>query len=269
MKQNVAKNNLMFLPACLSLFALIACGESKEKIPSTSPAADAQETASERRYTGAMEVMNSSLVTGVSGEAMLELKEAEMVAEIRMNGVSETSHRQYLFQGACPGMAADTNQDGLIDGQEARGSIGAMAIALDDNLSNGAEMGEFPSGDASGSYFYSQTGTRVDLSEFSVMVMGVGEDVTLPETVVAGEGEDARADFPIACASLLEERQDTEDNGGEDEGPILPGPTPDQGQDQGQDQTQDQGQQQQKKQQTQRQQNQKGSKDQWQDMTKL
>ncbi len=132
-------------------------------------------------------------------------------------------------------MALDTNGDGIIDGSEY--SAGDSVVwDLDDSLEDTAGESVYPTGDASGSYTYSESipqmeeavmAPDVSSGEYSIVIFGVGDSTELPETV---RGE--RADIPVACGTLEQETQD-EPQG--DEGQM-----PDQGQDQGQ---QDQGQQ--------------------------
>lgn len=245
MKQRVEyrKSYLWFGP--LVLLALASCGEHIGTLQSIS--ADKQEATSTRTLSADLKSLNATLMPS-EGEAKMVVGGDSLEVEIDMRNVSESSHRQTLIRGACPGSSADTNGDGIIDGTEYE--LGDSVVwELDDSLEDTAGESVYPVGDASGQYQYSESLAQMaetmalpdfKTGEYSIVVFGADEEMELPETV-SGEA----SAIPMACG-ILEEEVTSEEP--QDDGDDMP---QDMGQDQGQQQQQQQQQQHQQGQQTQ------------------
>lgn len=244
------KSYLWFGP--LALLTVSSCGEYVGTLESAS--IDKQETTTTQTFTADLTALNADLFQS-EGEARVVAGEETFQVEIEMRNVSEGTHRQTLISGGCPTSSADTNGDGIIDGEEY--SDGESAVwDLDDSLADTTGESVYPVGDSSGQYQYSASlpqmeeavmAPDVSSGEYSIVVFGVDDETELPETV-SGE----RSDIPVACGTLQREAQDDEPQG--DEGQM-----PDMDQDQGQqDQIQHTQQQHQQQQHQQMQQTQQG-----------
>lgn len=129
----------------------------------------------------------------------------------------------------CPNINDDLNKDAYVDIQEARQAIGKMVIPFDENLDSQSEgMSDFPSTDASGKMFWSESASferlfqdlkavdanpddelmklkeeeGITLPGRIVLFQGASATNPLPETVGSTDGESRYSSLPVGCAVL-------------------------------------------------------------------
>src|SRR5690606_18702812 len=112
----------------------------------------------------------------------------------------------------CPDTSADdANGDGFLDVTEGLPSYGAIALPLDDDISN-ATPDTFPTASGSGAITYAETearaevqgafGGNVDAGSRTVVLHGVDPATNLPPTVATLTGLSAQQTLPVACATM-------------------------------------------------------------------
>lgn len=232
----------LFLGA--SLLSLAACGNNSDK--SSQPASKSLLLAQAGHYEATLAPLNTHLAGEVEGKALVKVKGDELTVEVKINGApSSIKHAQYIHVAeSCPTLSSDENKDGVIDAAEGMKSYGPIVIPLDANLETQKEaVATFPASDFSGNYFYRQsvsmakmmfdlTSKDLDSSDHiikissslglagrPIVVYGVPEDATVPESVTPFHGQTKHASLPIACGSFVKIAVDDEgssSNGGKD-----------------------------------------------------
>jgi hypothetical protein len=156
--------------------------------------------------------------TGDTFEAIVNMKYAPR--SVVLKSATYTARR-------CPNLNDDLNKDAYIDINEARVAIGKITIPFDSDLDSQAG-GSFGVSGADGKYFYQKTASferlfadlklpdenpmdqyiklgQEDGLTFPgriVIVQGLADTVTLPETVGTADGESSHQTIPVACGVL-------------------------------------------------------------------
>ena len=211
-----------------ALLSLYSCGMNGDH--SNSFTSKSLFTTEKGFYEAKLLPINSHLAGDVGGSALLKLKDDQLMVEVKVNGApSQMMHGQKIhLSDECPTLVSDTNKDGVIDAAEGMKSYGPAVIPLDFELKTQFEKEvKFPVTDFSGDYYYQQTvsvlemmkdlakvdenlsdGTvkiksRFDLEGKQVVIYGVDETVSLPDSVAALDGDSRQSSLPIACGTLI------------------------------------------------------------------
>ena len=184
--------------------------------------------AADEIYLAKFTTLNPQINGVLSGSATLYLKDKTIVAYSRhFSGYPKAWHMQNVFTGnRCPDQTDDQNGDGVIDINEAQAVVGKILIPLDGNLSSQLSGGDvFPIADDFGSYFYEQESSysaflkdlkskdpnpednvvklesyeNLNISGKAVLVQGVTDAASLPETSSTYGGRSHEQTFPIVC----------------------------------------------------------------------
>src|SRR5690606_11912032 len=161
--------------------------------------------------------LNTSVATNITSSGSLNLNGGKLLVELESDGHAPNSeHIQIIYsKSGCPLDSDDANGDGIIDYQEAIGEATELLPLTSDFSSNG----EYPSADESGKYKYQASqDSSLDKSSLEgrvIIIHGVSNSVTLPDTVQGKEGLDVHQSLPVACAVVeFEEEQTTGGTGG-------------------------------------------------------
>lgn len=137
-------------------------------------------------------------------------------------GIVHLQHFHGFAEGgessACPGLDADTNDDGIIDLIETEPAAGTTMVPFHgDPASMAIEAEGYPTADDEGAYSYEQEvslpdletafagafpGQELDFGRRVVFLHGVAEDTDLPDTVQSLGDVPAHVTLPIACGVL-------------------------------------------------------------------
>jgi hypothetical protein len=179
-------------------------------------------------FKGKLYPVNPSQTPSLRG-SLTAIYRQEFTATLRLAGARPSSlSLQGIHIGRCPDSRDDQNHDGLIDGEEGFKAFKEMIIPLDDDL-NSQHMGWgiFPVTDSFGGYIWSRVATLENLledlrmedinpyDEMSkildrslslegkvVVIRGINNLISLPDSV-AGMGRlSPHAAFPVACGKL-------------------------------------------------------------------
>lgn len=177
-------------------------------------------------YSTQLQPINGS---GVLGESAFGVNQEQILAEVLADGLAPGEHAVHVHtQDACPTVASDTNDDGVIDVLEAIAVSGEILIPMDDDLTSQLPMAGFPVATPAGLLDYVEiadleaflsdlqqadpdpddfvaklpAGGELALETRSVLVFGVSEDVELPETVATIGDASPHEMLPIACGTL-------------------------------------------------------------------
>ena len=202
------------------LLTLAACGGDSSS--SNSPSRNQLLVTEGGTYEARLLSLNEHLAGDVHGKLQLKVTGDDMNVQVRVNGApSGTTHFQSIHMSdSCPTLSMDANNDGIIDGREGAQAFGDIAVPLD--------MGNkvFPSSDAAGNYKYEQTRSVAKMmgdlklkSGFGfqgkqVVVYGVPESVTLPDSVSGNFGLSKHAAIPIACGTIIKISDGSHHDGG-------------------------------------------------------
>jgi hypothetical protein len=256
------KNKSLLVLIVLSLSSFLAsCGKNgggssspQEQQENTTPAARAAIDGSniQGSYLAPFTTINPQVVGTIPGAAHIKREDSLINVFVRVfAGSPSIAHFQNVHMGnRCPTMSDDTNGDGFIDYQEAIAVVGPVIIPLDWDISSQAAGGRsWPKAFENGSYDYLKIASfnrfwndlkdedsnktdniaklapeeGLDIAGKVVLIQGVGEHKTLPETV-AGNGRYRNIQtLPIACGVF---NPTTEEPGVEYQegipGPIAP-----------------------------------------------
>lgn len=236
MKRRVEFKKYQAYAMGLSLAALTACGPmTSAPILRAASVTEKENILDVKSYRTTFSGLNSDLPADISGHALIKFQDNQMITEVEMEGVApETLHAQNIRSGSrCPTMADDTNNDGFIDAIEGEAVYGTIHKALT----------EYPSANAAGAYFYSETvdvEAEENLNGKVIVIEGVSSDAELPETVVGSGESSAQMSLPIACGVLAMEGDTPTDEPGQPQDPIEPQTPQQQQQDQQQQHPQQQ-----------------------------
>lgn len=187
--------------------------------------ADVMET-----YLASFTPLNEKIAGKVSGSLTIHKEGDFLAAHVRVLGAApKIIHAQNIHFGqVCPTEAADLNQDGVVDIMEAHQFTGNTFIPLDGDInSQYSLLGSYPVADDWGAYVYSQIGSYTlfmqdlaaadevpddfivkpavagfNLQGKVVIIQGVAEDITLPESAESTTDLTANQTLPIACGVL-------------------------------------------------------------------
>lgn len=197
------------LSACL-LVSLVSCGSDDDDSSGSSSPQQPEEQTQEGTFTANLTAENST-VSSATGTSLFRISGDDFTARVVLGGARAATHAQHIHTGTrCPTPDDDTNNDGVVDAQEATAVYGPVLLALDNNLE--AAEGTFPQGVA---YTYNEDGSvaqiltgngidALDLEGKVVNIHGVPENVELPPTAAGG-----KANFPISCGVLTRVGGDT------------------------------------------------------------
>jgi hypothetical protein len=197
-------------------------------------------------YRATLGPLNGSVAGSPSGTATFTIIGDEVVANVDMEGVpADITHAQHVhLADSCPTAAADTNGDGFVDVLEGVPAYGPILVPLDGDIeSQSAGMNGFPSADSDGSYNWTETGSlsrmledlraedenpedataklpegeQLNLAGRHVVIHGVPQSTTLPDSVATIGDLPAHATLPIACGVIervIGQEEDTQTTGG-------------------------------------------------------
>lgn len=223
------KNVTTTIVLASALLSVAACGN---KDSSSSPKKSGTDNLiiKEGHYQATFASLNSHVAGDVTGTAMVKVKGDAMTFEVKVNGApAQIMHAQSIHVSSeCPTLAADANNDGVIDGVEGQKSYGAVVVPLDNNLKTQVEKdAKFPSADFSGNYFYRQNVSMMEmmtdltakdndltdnvvkiksalnLEGRQIVIYGVPASADLPESAAGINGQTKFASLPIACGSFV------------------------------------------------------------------
>ena len=152
-----------------------------------------------------------------TGTATVTLNGDDVAVHIEVSGVTAgTLHPQHIHAGTtCPDQSDDANTDGYVDVIEGLPKYGGILVSLDNNIDDGAAAPglNFPVADPSGSYSYSEEGSRAHIQDEietalkvgtrHVVIHGISPDgMPLPASVASLPGLPAWATLPVACGEL-------------------------------------------------------------------
>lgn len=214
-----------------SLVTLSACGAHKTTKKKTAPTKEENAQTVEGHYRVRLAPLNEHIVASVQGTGEFKIAGDEVKMQIDLSGSHPyVEHIQNIRIGKkCPEMRHDTNRDGIIDIQEARSVSGDVMVPLDADL-DFQDSGEetYPISNSEGVYRWFDTTSYIkmmddlhaeDLNDQDgivklpddkelilegrvVIIHGVSETVTLPETVSSFRGLTPQLTLPIACGRI-------------------------------------------------------------------
>jgi hypothetical protein len=182
-------------------------------------------------YQALLAPINKEVSGHLNGSLTLVREGDEFIADVRFSGGPVSSlHAQNIHIGSrCPGIEDDLNNDGFIDGTEGALVYDKIIIPLDDDLSNQWRgLGTFPVTDQYGYYFWSRAASfekmMEDLKEEDinladefiklennkslnllgkvVVIKGIPQSASLPETVSSPGKETPHQALPVACGTI-------------------------------------------------------------------
>ena len=182
-------------------------------------------------YQALLAPVNKDVSGHLNGSLTLVREQDEFIADVRFSGGPVSSlHAQSIHVGSrCPGIKDDLNNDGFIDGAEGALVYDKIIIPLDDDLSTQwIGLGTFPVTDQYGYYFWSratsfeklmkdlkdedinpndefikiENNKSLNLLGKVVVIKGVPQSTSLPETVSASGRETPHQSLPVACGII-------------------------------------------------------------------
>jgi hypothetical protein len=215
----------------LFLILLVSCGETiLGPFPNNNASALVQ-LSDKGDFQVTLAPLNTSLAGNVTSTGTLQIHGDQMTVTMAVSGSPPSIiHGQDIHIGtACPTLADDINQDGIIDVVEARARSGDIIIPLDADLSSqDAGMNGFPIAAANGNYNYAQsTSLSLMLADLNlpdtnptdeiiklpeqflsfegraVLIHGIEATTALPMTVANFPGETPASSLPIACGIIV------------------------------------------------------------------
>ena len=229
--------SLCSLATVLALSLFSSCGKNSTNEKKEAQQSGQSETTTEvaadgsniqGSYLAIFETLNGQVNGTLPGSATVLRKDDKIYFYLRLfAGMPKAWHPQGIYTGnRCPKIEDDENGDGFIDIQEAFKVIGKVIVPLDaDPGSQNGGKNFYPLGDLSGSYHYERIVNFQrffkDLKEEDkipddniaklgpdeglaiegqvIMIQGVSEETTLPETVASEGRRSAFQTLPIAC----------------------------------------------------------------------
>lgn len=228
----MAKNPLSF--SFLFLVLLLSCGKDGAK--RFTPGLDqlALEDDREGIYRAYLKPLNDH---ETKGTITVRMEQDEFVVREAIAGAPENiMHFQFIAEGPCPTMELDANGDGVLDMNEARGTLGKILIPLDSDLNSQLAGSDFgPIANPAGAIVYQRrgsvskllsdlhavdpsetdhldklpSGTELVLTGKSVIILGTKKE--LPESVSSFGPLSQKASVPIACGEFFRAKSEVED----------------------------------------------------------
>ncbi len=182
-------------------------------------------------YQAILNPLNKNIAGYLNGSLTVAREKDDVYFDVRFsNGPASSIHSQNIHLGErCPTDEEDLNHDGYIDAEEISSVVKEILIPLDDDVtSQRMGLGTFPFSDEFGNYFwsretsfeklitdlreedinlkdeYAKLGNKKSLSMLGMIIVirGVAQSTTLPETV-SGKGRlSAQQGIPIACGVI-------------------------------------------------------------------
>ena len=191
----------------ICLFLLFSCGKAVEDKNEESKLE--KEIFSEGTYSAILLPVNGKITNIIDGEVKISRYGDDFKVKVNLKNAPKGIHKQYLHNGGdCPNQVHDDNQDGYIDGHEAREAMGFILVPFDGDLSTQFRGDTFF---PSGSYSYSRsTSYYLMLSDLHLpdeiindsIVKLDTRDLTLEKRAVSIYGISSVGDIPIACGIL-------------------------------------------------------------------
>jgi len=202
------------------------------------------------RYLAKFTTLNSHVVGTIPGSAQFLREDNQLSAFVRLfAGSPSIAHFQNVHSGSrCPTLDDDTNGDGFLDIQETMNVVGPVIIPLDWDIGSQLSANRsWPKAFPNGSYEYTQVtsfnrfwndltsedrNTEDNIAKIApdegfsfegkvVIIQGVDETKTLPETVAGFQQWKNFQTLPIACGIFTPY---TEDPGVVYQEESIPGP---------------------------------------------
>lgn len=176
--------------------------------------------------------------TSLTGEVLAKVEFTKMNVQVDVKDLSSSMiHPQYLHYGSdCPTENDDLNGDGIIDLTEAKKAMGPEIVSLGDDSKSLNNIHEFPKTNAEGELFYLKTfsdnemkkyflksefkkwsNQSLNVSKMAYLILGVSEDVEIPESAKGIAGIKTQTSIPVGCGifeKIQIETPSTEVNGG-------------------------------------------------------
>ncbi len=150
-----------------------------------------------------------------TGKAIVEIDKEQIQISTHLDDDAKVLHIQSIQNGTrCPSLNDDTNQDGILDIEEATAVAGEVLIHLDGSLDGGPEGdGLYPWGSG---FSYKKradlpvieneirlrTKKNLALADRVVMIYGVSKNTPLPETVATRSQLPKDSSIPVVCGVL-------------------------------------------------------------------
>lgn len=193
------------LGIALIMIVLVSCGSDDDDNGGSIRAPQPQpEEQTEGVFRAVLNSLNPEVSSAVA-PAQVRIEGDIFEVEMFPGSLGVAEHAQHIHAGKrCPSEADDTNNDGVIDVNEAEAVYGNVLVPLDSDLST--DGGTFSSDN---SYVYQESASlsqmlanlNLDTLNPEGLVMdihGVPESTELPPTV-----QGSKADLPVACGTLL------------------------------------------------------------------
>lgn len=230
---NMNKHTGLFLGICF--LAVTACGNNDGKNSNAGFNIPPEEEQQPAKYQVTLRPVNANVAGLVNGTGELTLDRDIFIVRVILNDAPDAVHEQHVHFGTtCPEPNIDINDDGFIDGFEAQLISGKILIPLDNDLRSQAAGGEYFSG-TNYNYYQSTsflamladlkipdditanavtklgTAENLDLVGKVVMIHGVPDSTSLPETVQGVDGRSPHLTLPIACGVITTEQEENEE----------------------------------------------------------
>lgn len=247
-------NRIFFLIAVLALS--VSCGKKGDSSKKSNDETITQSETTEvldgsniqGTYLARLQTLNGQVNGTIPASATFKRDENDLYAYVRIfAGGPSVWHQQNVYIGnRCPSIQDDTNGDGFIDVAEGNAVWGKIIIPLDADLSSqSAGKNFYPMSDLSGSYYYERitsfnkffkdlksdefvdermtklsNGEGFDFADKVVVIFGVAESISLPETVATEGRRKSFQTLPIACGIIRKVSWDV----GTPDNEEIPGP---------------------------------------------
>lgn len=220
--------NILLLISMLGF--LSACGSDSDDDESAQNE-ETQQQDEQGTYQAILNPLNVTASGSPSATATIRIRGDEVsVRNIAKDTPRNIIHRQHIWTGgSCPTPASDTNQDGFVDYNEAKGASGSILIPLDNELSGQIPGGVYPVANSSGNYSYTEKTSlarlladllspdpvpeddfikldpqdSLNLAGRTVLIHGVNSSFPLPTSVSSTANAPAHRTLPIACGVLV------------------------------------------------------------------
>ena len=230
-KSKLDKFTPLLLGTCM-LTLVAACGSSDDDDSGTPP--QQEQNRQEGAFRAELAPLNTNAAPlAVAGTADFLIEADSFEAKVMVTGAPNSTHIQRVHIGtSCPDQTSDANGDGYVDVVEASAIAGGALIPLDSDLVSQSAGGTYPRGAA---YNYSETTSlqamladlrlpdtdpadsmvklgadeELNLEGKVLIVHGVPDSVTLPETVVGVDSLTANQTLPIACGVITRVQDET------------------------------------------------------------
>jgi hypothetical protein len=206
----------IYFPIFTVLSLIISsCGkDNKSSQKNTSQEFEEQQT--QGLYRAILRPLNNHLSGFLpTGKAIVEIDKEQIQISTHLDDDAKVLHIQSIQNGTrCPSLNDDTNQDGILDIEEATAVAGEVLIHLDGSLDGGPEGdGLYPWGSG---FFYKKradlpvieneirlrTKKNLALADRVVMIYGVSKNTPLPETVATRSQLPKDSSIPVVCGVL-------------------------------------------------------------------